>query len=139
MGQLSSGAFDGSGTGTFSGGKIRELICTYDFAVQGGAIGTIKLATVPTGTKIIDGWMDVLTPVASSGGSAGIDSEATSDVVTSAATTGAPWSTTGKKVVNPVRATKTSIITTTQQRDIVLNITAGAVTAGKFQLVLEIL
>ena len=140
MGQLASGAFDGSGTGVFSGARTRLVFCNYDFAVQGGAVGTIKLGSLPTGCRIVGGHMEVATIVASSGGSAGIDSEATSDVVTSAATSGAPWSTTGKKAINPKRNTpETTSITTTQARDVLLNITTGAVTAGKFTLILEVI
>lgn len=138
MGQLSSGAFDGSGTGVFPGGAgDRTVVCAYDFAVQGGAVSSIVIGSLPLGTIICGGFMLVETAIVGAGATAGIDSEATSDIVTAAAVAGAPWSTTGKKAINPKYNTPESTsITTTAARNVVLTITAAVLTAGKFKLYL---
>lgn len=136
MGQLASGAFDGSGTGVFPGGAAeRKVICSYDFAVQGGAVSSIVIGTLPAGSSVIGGHMVVETAIVGAGATAGIDSEATSDLVTAAAVSGAPWSTTGRKAINPKRNTpESSAVVTTVARNVVLTITAAVLTAGKFKL-----
>jgi hypothetical protein len=115
----------------------------YDFAVDGGAISTINLRgddSIPAGAIIIDGYIDVITPLAS-GGAATIaltSQEAAGDVV--AATAVATW-TAGRKNVLPASAsgsvTASTKIKTTAARVAQIVIAAAALTAGKFELVLE--
>lgn len=140
MGQTASGAFDGSGTGTFSGGMERDVICRYDFAKQLGAVGSIVIGTVPAGALIQGGKMIVdAGGIVGAGATAGIDVEATSDIVTAAAVSGAPWSTAGKKAINPKGNTpESSSVLTTVARNVVLTITAAPLTAGSFTLYLKV-
>src|SRR5688572_20345008 len=106
MGQLASGAFDGSGTGVFTGGgQARWVSAEYDFAVHGGAQGSIVIGNLPSGLSVIGGYMNVETAPVGAGASIGITIEAAGDVVAVAAIAGAPWSTTGKKAILPKRNT----------------------------------
>ena len=141
MGQLASGAFDGSGTGVFAGGtQARTIICEYDFARQGGAQGSIVIGNVPSGTWIIGGFMNVETAPVGAGASIGITSEGAGDIVAVAAIVGAPWSTTGKKAIIPKRNTPESTsILTTAARNILFVISGADLTAGKVQVYLEVM
>jgi len=113
------------------------MVCQYDFATHGGAVSSIVIGTLPAGAIVTGGFMLVETGIVGAGATAGIDSEATSDIVTAAAVSGAPWSTTGKKAINPKMSTPESTsITTTVARNVVLTITAAVLTAGKFKLFL---
>lgn len=142
MGQLSSGAFDGSGTGVFRGGSaIRTITAIYDFAKHGGAQGNITIGSIPSGSTIIGGYMNVNTALTSGGAATGlISSEGAGDIIASALVSGAPWSTTGKKAIVPKRNTpETTSITTTAARNILFVVGTADLTAGKFTLVLEVL
>jgi len=141
MGQLASGAFDGSGTGVFpGGGQPRTMFCEYDFARQGGAQGSIVIGNVPSGMWIIGGFMNVETAPVGAGASIGITSEGAGDIVAVAAIAGAPWSTTGKKAIIPKRNTPESTsILTTAARQILFVISGADLTAGKVQLYLEVM
>jgi hypothetical protein len=141
MGQHPSGAFDGSGTGVFTGGgQDRQLFAEYDFARHGGAQGSIVIGTLPSGTWIIGGFMNVETAPVGVGASIGISSEGAGDIVAVAAIAGAPWSTTGKKAIIPKRNTPESTsILTTAARNIALVISGADLTDGKVQLYLEVM
>lgn len=141
MGQLPSGAFDGSATGTFPGGsQSRWIVAEYDFAKHGGAQAGHVIGKLPSGTWIIGGFMNVETAPVGAGASIGITTEGAGDVVAVAAIAGAPWSTMGKKAILPKRNTPESTsILTTEARDI-LFVTSGAdLTDGKVQLYLEVM
>lgn len=141
MGQTSSGAFDGSGTGTFTGGSAQRVVfCEYDFATDGGAQGSIVIGNLPIGTWILGGFMNVETAPVGVGASIGISSEGAGDIVAVAAIAGAPWSTTGKKAIIPKRNTPESTsILTTAARNISFVISGADLTAGKVQLYLEVM
>lgn len=141
MGQLASGAFDGSGTGVFPGGsQSRWMLCEYDFARHGGAQSSIVIGKLPLGTWVIGGFMNVETAPVGVGASIGITSEGAGDIVAVAAIAGAPWSTTGKKAIIPKRNTPESTsILTTAARDVLFVISAVDLTAGKVQLYLEVM
>ena len=141
MGQLASGAFDGSGTGVFSGGSdVRTVFCEYDFATHGGAQGNIVIGNLPSGTWILGGFMNVETSPAGVGASIGITSEGAGDIVAVAALAGAPWSTTGKKAIIPKRNTPESTsILLTAARNILFVVSAADLTDGKVQLYLEVM
>lgn len=140
MGQLASGAFDGSGTGVFpGGGGVRSVAASYSFAANGGAEGSIAIGSIPAGSSIVGGYMSVATSPVGAGASVGITVEAAGDVVAVAAISGAPWSTTGKKAIIPKRNTpETSSVTTTVARDILVVISGAPLTAGAFTLYLEV-
>lgn len=140
MGQLASGAFDGSGTGTFpGGGQMRSLISVYDFAVNGGAEGAIAIGKVPAGSRIRGGFMDVTAAVTGAGASVAVHVEAANDIQTAAGIVGAPWSSTGKKAITPKANTpESSSILTTVDRDVTVTISGAAVTAGRFVVYLDI-
>lgn len=141
MGQLASGAFDGMGTGVFVGGsQPRFIVAEYSFAVHGGAQSSIVIGAVPAGIAVIGGYMNVETVPVGAGASIGVTLEAAGDIVTVAAIVGAPWSTTGKKAINPKRNTpETTTVTTTVDRNLLFVVSAATLTAGKVQLYLEVL
>lgn len=141
MGQTSSGAFDGSGTGVFPGGsEIRTVFCEYDFAKHGGAEGDIVIGNLPSGVWVLGGFMNVETAPVGVGASIGITSEGAGDIVAVAAIAGAPWSTTGKKAIVPKRNTPESTsILLTEARNILFVISGADLTDGKVQLYLEVM
>jgi hypothetical protein len=114
-------------------GALRGVRVRYDFAVEGGGVGTIGLAgatVVPSGAVVLGGFVDVVTPPTSGGaGTLALQVEAAGDLVAAAAVSGAPWSTTGRKSVLPV-FTGASSLKTTAARDISAVIAAAALTAG---------
>lgn len=140
MGQLANGAFDGSGTGVFTGsGEIRTVTARYDFAVNGGGAGSIVIGSLPLGAVILGGRMEVGTALTGVGASVGITTEGAGDIVAVAAISGAPWSTTGKKAIIPKRNTPESTsVTLTAARNILFVISAADLTAGVVTLFLEV-
>lgn len=121
-----------AGTGTkFSRGR-------YDFAVDGGAVGSINITAeqIPANAIILGGVVEVDTIVTSGGaGALAIQVEGAGDIVASAVVSGAPWSTTGRKSVIPVFTGATSV-KTTATRHIVAVISAAALTAGQVDVFL---
>lgn len=119
----------------------------YDFAVDGGAVSTISLrsiatdsvgAAIPIGAVILGGYVDVLTLLTTASGNTGtvaVNVEGAGDTVAAAVTSGAPWSTTGRKSVIPV-FTGATTLKTTAARNIAITVAIAAVTAGKFRVVL---
>jgi hypothetical protein len=117
----------------------------YDFAVDGGAVGTITLRAasggssvgndIPQGAIITGGYIEVDT-IVTSGGAATVSagSEAAADLQAAAAVSGAPWSTTGRKNITPAFTAATSV-KTTARRQLSIAIAAAALTAGKFRVV----
>lgn len=119
---------------------IKEHRSEYDFAVDGGGVGTITLrsndSSIPNGSVILGGYVTVETALDSGGSAtAALQSNAANDIINAAAFGGAPWSTTGQKSVIPVHTGATSIVLTAA-RDPKLVIGTAALTAGKFKLVL---
>jgi hypothetical protein len=115
------------------------LKCTYDFAVDGGAIGDINLigaTDIPSGALLRDAVINVLT-VPTSGGAPtiAIYAESAADIQAAAAISGAPWSTTGYKAASALKA-GANPIKTTAARDIKATIATATLTAGKFEIIL---
>lgn len=118
----------------------------YDFAVDGGAVGTITLRSapgdsnggeIPIGAVILGGYIEVDTIVTSASGNTGtiaVNSEGAADLQAAAVTSGAPWSTTGRKNVIPA-FTGASSIKTTARRNLAITVAVAALTAGKFRVV----
>jgi hypothetical protein len=124
--------------------RIKEASGEYDFAVDGGAIGTLTLRaaagstlgnTIPVGSVITGGYIEVDTPV-TSGGSAtvAVNGEAAGDLQAAAAVSGAPWSTAGRKSVTPA-FTGASSLKTTAARSLAIAIATATLTAGRFRIV----
>jgi hypothetical protein len=112
----------------------------YDFAVEGGAVGTIGLigsTAIPTGSVILGGYVDVTTPPTSGGaGTLAVQVEGAGDLVAAAAVSGAPWSTAGRKNIIPRLNDITTSIRTTAARDISAVVAVAALTAGVFDVYL---
>lgn len=118
--------------GSVAGNDVVDAV--YDFAVQGGAIGTITLPVqIPAKAIVIGGFLDVIT-APTSGGSAtvAINVEGAADVQ---APTAIASLTTGRKALIPV-FTAASSVKTTIQRNVTVTIATAALTAGKFHIVL---
>jgi len=121
----------------------KTFVGEYDFAVDGGVISSITLRTstsmpniIPVGTVILSGYIEVDTIVtAGAGGTIAVNLEGAGDLQAAALFSGAPWSTTGRKSIVPV-GTGASSVKTTAARSIIATIAVGAVTAGKFRVVL---
>lgn len=113
----------------------------YDFAVEGGVVGSIDLAadTIPANSVILGGFVDVITPL-TGGASAtfGVGVESGADIVAAAAVTGAPWSTVGRKSVIPA-FTGAASVRTTAARTIKGIIGTAALTAGQVDVYLAYL
>lgn len=123
--------------------RVKTAMAELDFAVDGGAVSSITLraadvngGTVPIGSVITSGYVDVLTALTSSGGTAtvALTLEGAGDLVAAAAVSGAPWSTTGRKSIVPV-ATGATAVKTTAARALTATIAVQALTAGKLRVV----
>lgn len=119
--------------------RVKTVEAVYDFAVDGGAVGTITLRTddglgnlIPAGAVITGGYIDVETACASATGTMAINSEAAGDIL---AATAAGGLTAGRKSVTPAGTGATSVKTTVA-RSLALTIATAAFTAGKLRVVL---
>lgn len=119
-------------------GSLEVIRAKYKFSEDGGAAGTITLmpgSYVPDGFVIYGGWVDVIAAVTGSGASVAVQLQAANDLISAAAISGAPWSTTGRKAIVPVM-TAASSLKATAARNISAVITAADLTAGEFDIVL---
>lgn len=113
----------------------KQYIGEYDFARDGGAVGTIVLSgiaggPIPSGSIIAYGVVEVLTAVASATGTVALTVESAADIL---AATGQAGLTLGLKTIIPV-ATGATMIKTTAERAPAMVIATAALTAGKFRL-----
>lgn len=124
------------------GRRLRVARGEYNFAVDGGAIGTIPLmgaTLIPSGATIIGGWIEVQTTLTSGGAATiAVQVEGAGDIVP--ATAVASW-TAGRKKIVPAMDTSAALaaatdVRTTAARDISAVIAAATLTAGKFSAVL---
>lgn len=119
---------------------LKTWIGDYDFAVDGGAQGTLVLRSddgpIPTGAVVMGGYLDVTTALDSGGSAtAALQVEAANDTINAAAFGGAPWSSTGRKDLIP-DATGSTALKTTASRSPSLVIGVADLTDGVFRLVL---
>lgn len=122
---------------------VKTWVGEYDFAVDGGVVGTITLrgvgaaaGPIPNGAVVYDGYLEVLTLVTSGGAATGaLQVEAANDTVNAAVVSGTPWSTTGVKSLIEAGA-GANAVKTTAARSPAFVIGAANLTAGKFRLVL---
>lgn len=121
--------------------RLKTCQAEYDFAVDGGATGTITLRAapgdiqgneLPAGAVVEMGYIDVETAVASATGTVALAAEAAADIL---AATGQAGLTAGRKSVIPV-GTGASAVKTTVRRSLTMTIATAALTAGKFRVVL---
>lgn len=121
-----------------SGTGVKFVRGRYDFAVDGGAVGTIKISVdkIPVNAIILGGLVEVdVAPTSGGAGTLAVQVESAGDIVAAAAVSGAPWSTTGRKSVIPVFTGATSV-KTTAARDINVVIAVAALTAGQVDVTL---
>ena len=124
--------------------RLKTAVFEYDFAVDGGAIGSINLrgvgggaSPIPAGATIQGGYIDVITPFTTgSAATLAVTVEGAGDIQAAAVVSGAPWSTAGRKSITPA-FTGATAVRTTVQRQVVGVIAVGTITAGKAQIVLE--
>lgn len=112
----------------------------YDFAVDGGAIGTIVLRSndgpIPSGAVVLGGYLEIDTPFTTGTGAvAGLQAEAANDIIATTIVSGAPYSTTGRKTIIPAFTGATTVKTTASRAPSMV-IATGTITAGKGRLVL---
>lgn len=121
-------------------GGLRYARGEYDFAVDGGAIGSITLRAavddplgndIPANAIILGGLVEVDTAVLSATGTVAIAAEAAGDIL---AATGQAGLTVGRKSVIPA-FTGAASVKTTARRQLVMAIATAALTAGKFRVI----
>lgn len=119
----------------------RIVRATYDFAVDGGAVGALTMRavtgdlagnTVPSGAVILGGYIDVSTAVASATGTVALMLEGAGDIL---AATGQAGLTLGRKSVIPA-FTGATTVKTTAVRSLQVTIGTAALTAGALTVVL---
>lgn len=129
-------------------GAIQSYQYEYDFTVDGGAVATYNLRQpgqiagqvglpLPPGFVVMEGILDVLTAFTTGAAGQGAVStgQGAGDLVAAAVVSGAPYSTLGIKATVPVFTAATAIKATAQRTPTFI-ITVGAITAGKFRLLL---
>lgn len=108
----------------------------YDFAVDGGAVGTITLRSasgpLPAGSTIMGGVLEIATALLSATGTVALQGEAAADLLAATAQAGL---TVGGKSVIPAFTGATRVLTTVA-RNPAMVIATAAFTAGKFHLTL---
>jgi len=122
--------------------RLKTVQGEYDFALDGGATGNDKVLrgidaqgnTIPVGSVITGGYVEVLTTV-TSGGAPTVDlsSEASNDIAAAIAL-GALVAGTRLDVVPD--STGSTAVKTTAARTIRMDINTATLTAGKFRVVL---
>lgn len=116
---------------------------TYDFTVNGGAVGSITLTQpngpIPDDFVIQSAWLDLLTPLTSGGAATAAltSGESANDLVAATTIGGAPWDVANQYAAIPDFATIADWIKTTAARSPALVVATAALTAGKFHLFLE--
>jgi hypothetical protein len=124
-------------------GNDKFAVSEYDFAVDGGAVGSITMRgdALPQNAIITQGIIQVDTIL---GGGTGTDNlsitiESVNDLQTTAARNGSPWSTTGPKWTSNGAhgGTVSQPILTTQKRTPTFVIAGTPLTSGKFRLITE--
>jgi formylmethanofuran dehydrogenase subunit C len=120
--------------------RLKTAQADYDFAVDGGAVGTINMRTaagdshgavLPAGSVITGGYIDVETSVASATGTVALTAEAAGDLL---GATGQAGLAAGRRSIVPA-GTGATAVKTTVARQLTMAIATAALTAGKFRLV----
>lgn len=126
------------------GVRLTGLIrATYDFAVNGGAVGTIDLGvTVPDNAIIYDGCVEVITTCTSpttDDATIAIQTEAANDIVTAVAIdTGTPWDAGFREIIpDSVYASNGDWVKMTSAKNVKVVVGVEDLTAGKFVVLLR--
>jgi len=126
------------GTGQYIG-RTKWAKADYDFAVDGGAISAITLRgdTIPSGALVLSALVKVDTLVATAAsGTVSLGIEGAADLRAAAVPSGTiVLSTTGTKLTLATRAA--APLVTTADRAVVATVATGAITAGKFSILVE--
>jgi hypothetical protein len=123
----------GQSTGS---GRLHHLKATYSFAVHGGTVGTIVVASgiLPQGAAILAAYVEVNTiPVGATATIAVTTGQGADDIQAAAAISGAPWSTTGWKL-SSARTFAAAPLETTAARGVSVVIGTANLTAGIFDV-----
>jgi hypothetical protein len=139
MGTLNLGRGGVVGTAQYVG-RTKWARAYYDFATDGGAVGTITLRgdKIPSGARVLSAYIDVKTQVTGGAGatvSLGIESAA--DVRAAATLATAPKLDTVGTPVSAVTNPSTAAVKTTADRDVVATVAVAALTAGQFSVLVE--
>lgn len=120
--------------------ELKSAQGEYDFAVDGGVVGTIVLRSAPTdsnggeipsGSVIMGGYVEVDVAVLSATGTVAAQAESAADLLAATAQAGL---TVGRKSVIPAFTGATSV-KTTAKRSLAIVIATAALTAGRFRVV----
>lgn len=124
-----------AGIGTTGSPRETRVVAEYSFATSGGAVSAITLPgePIPSGAIILSSLLHVDTVPVGAGASIAINAEAANDIVTAAAISGAPWSTTGAK--RGTLTGSTAPVKTTAVRQLVATISGAVLTAGRFRVI----
>jgi hypothetical protein len=123
--------------------RLKTAVAEYDFAIDGGAVGSIPLrgidihgGSVPAGATVYSGYVEVVTPLTSGGAAtAGLTLESAGDLVGNGTLiSAAPWSSGGRKNLTPAW-TAAGTIKTTATRGPTLTVGVAPLTAGKIRVV----
>jgi hypothetical protein len=121
-------------------GVKRAFRFDYDFAKDGGAIGTIQLRgteKLPSTFVIVTAIADVAVLVAGGGGATiAVQAEAANDIRAAATIATGGFDSTGRKALIPV-GTAATTVKTTVPRNPVLVVAVAALTAGRFSVFIE--
>lgn len=117
-------------------GSLRVARFTFDTADEANRpIGAHKTGVkIPAGAVIVDGFMVVdtaFTSASTNTGTIAIHVKAANDLQTAAPVSGAPYSTTGNKVLVPDIETIGDYISLTAEGEITCTVAVAALTAGK--------
>lgn len=117
--------------------QVRVARAVYDVAVHGGAQGTIALpVSLPANAIILDGVLDVLTPLAGEGASVAVQAEGEGDIVAAAAVADEPWATSGLQAIVP-DGTAAKAVKCSEARAVSVVIADADLTAGAFCVILR--
>ena len=120
-------------------GRTKWARAYYDFATDGGAVGTIALRgdKIPSGARVLSTIIDVTT-VVTSGGAATVSLglETATDVRAAATLSTAPALNAAASPLGAVTRA-TAALRTTADRDVSMAIGTAALTAGRFSVLVE--
>lgn len=138
MGTLNKGRGGVVGTGQYVG-RTKWARAYYDFATDTGAIGTITLRgdQLPAGAVVLSAYVKVDTAVVTaSSGTVALGINSTTDLRTAVVPgSGVDISGTGVKLAVHTRAAAPIVLA--DNKDIVATVATGAITSGRFSVLVE--
>lgn len=117
--------------------RLSVLRATYDFDVDGGAIGAISLGrTIPDNGIVLGGFVEVATTLTSATDAAtvAIHVEGANDIVAAIAINNVanPWDAGRKAIIPKFNTPESTAVKTTADRLVTATVAVEALTAGKF-------